>query len=537
MDWFSDFQTVHFFPLFTIILIVLFFLYYFRGIKPKAGTAEWIEIDSAMFNKAFLLPRHNMTKKDILPLALILSVFLFLGIFNLGDTNEVNVLYEADNPRVGVTHNDGLYFDEVHFVRTSVQHLGHMYLATGRTLDVPIALELVEYGVIFEWTHPPLGKDIIAASILTFGMTPFGWRMFGAIFGVLLLAVMYVFIKNMFGKTIIATCGTLLLSFDFMRFVQSRIGTVDIFLIFFILTSFFFMYRYITTDGNAVFRKSLLPLAFSGLFFGLAVSIKWIGLYAGVGLLIIYIIRQVKLFFHYRDNKLKGFGEYFTKTIIFSFLFFVIIPATIYYISYIPYGHSLRMTLADGMLFDSRFFDIFWRNQNSMFSYHAYLEAEHPFTSVWWQWLLNIRPILFVNDHVDGLRATFGSFGNPVIYWAGLIAIITMIVRMFTRAGRRDDKSLFIIIGYFCGLLPWIFIGRILFAYHYFPSSLFLILALCHVLNTILERKKALHKTIVCAFTVYTGLIFLIFLPSLSGMFMPNWYYEYFIRWLPEWPF
>jgi len=514
-DIFDSLQTVHLFPFFTILLIVLFFIYYLRVIRPKAGTTEWIEMEVKKTTTAFLTPRYNMSKSDILPLVLITALFLFLGVFNLGDTNVVDVLYEVENPPIDRTHNNSMFFDEVFFVRTAVEHIEHL--------------------PIFEWTHPPLGKDIIAASISIFGMTPFGWRMFGAISGVLMLIIMYIFLKNMFGKTSVATCGSLLFGFEFMRFVMSRIGTVDTFVILFILTSFFFMYRYITVDGDAKFHKSLLPLALSGLFFGLSFSVKWIGFYAGAGLLIIYIVRQVKLYNFYKYNKKGGFAEYFIKTILFSFLFFVIVPAIIYYVSYIPYGHSHGLSVQTGMLWDPFFFEVFRSNQVSMFSYHVELEAEHPFTSVWWQWLFNIRPILFVWERAyDGSRAAFGSFGNPVIWWGGLVSIVIMCVRTFTQ---RDDKSLFIIIGYFCGLLPWVAVTRILFAYHYFPSSLFLTLALCHILNTILERKKAFSKSVVYGFTAFAGLVFAMFYPSLSGMFMPDWYFENFVRWLPSWPF
>jgi len=514
MDFLSELQVVHLFPFFTILFIMVFFAYYFAVIKPKSGTIEWILMEVEKPNQAFLTERHKMSKSDVLPLGLITIIFLFLAVLNLGDTNVVDVLYEIENPREVRTHNDSMYFDEVFFVRTAVEHIEHL--------------------PIFEWTHPPLGKDIIAASILTFGMTPFGWRMFGAISGVLMLVVMYIFLKNMFGKTAVATCGTLLFGFEFMRFIMSRIGTIDTFLILFILTSFFFMYRYITTDGDARFGKSLLPLALSGIFFGLSVSIKWVGFYAGVGLLVIYIIRQVKLFLHYRNQNKSGFGEYLTKTILFSFIFFVIIPAIVYYISYIPYGHTWGMTVEGGMLWDPWFLENVWRNQTDMFSYHANLVAYHPFSSAWWQWIFNIRPTLFVNDHVDGLRATFGAFHNPIVTWGGLIAIFVMGVQVFKKG---DEKSLFIVIGYLCGLLPWMLVSRILFAYHYFPSSLFLILAICHIFNHILDRKKRHSKSYVYGFTVLAGLIFAIFYPSLSGMFMPNWYYENFVRWLPSWPF
>jgi len=32
------------------------------------------------------------------------------------------------------------------------------------------------------------------------------------------------------------------------------------------------------------------------------------------------------------------------------------------------------------------------------------------------------------------------------------------------------------------------------------------------------------------------GVVFAIFYPALSGMYMPGWYYENFLKWLSTWP-
>ena len=42
----------------------------------------------------------------------------------------------------------------------------------------------------------------------------------------------------------------------------------------------------------------------------------------------------------------------------------------------------------------------------------------------------------------------------------------------------RDRTALFILVGYLAQLLPWVFVTRVVFEYHYFPSSVFLVLAL-----------------------------------------------------------
>ena len=76
-------------------------------------------------------------------------------------------------------------------------------------------------------------------------MTPFGWRFSGALFGVLMLPVLYIFLKRMFGGTAVPACGTAMFAFDFMHFTQTRIATIDTYAVFFILLMYLFMYLYI----------------------------------------------------------------------------------------------------------------------------------------------------------------------------------------------------------------------------------------------------------------------------------------------------
>ena len=627
------------FPIVTVFLLALFFLYYRKISQPLAGTTEWIvwEVQKPRFS----FSRHRMGKSDIAPLSVITAVFSFLALFQLGDTSAPESFFQFTQNRGAVTvelqapeeisrimfytglwtgyytlefsedglswleqnpdkeNSDGtpvramdqphshlfkwryaelsadnpavkylritasrtplelgelaLYdaygelipssliyspnapelFDEQDLIPPKPEYMNSMYfdeIYHGRT-----ALEHLRNIRPYETTHPPLGKEIIAASVYAFGMTPFGWRFIGAVFGVVMLIVMYILLKNMFGKTAVATCGTLLFGFDFMRFVQTRIATIDTYGVFFILISFFFMYRYITADADAPFKKSLAPLALSGVFFGFGCASKWIVPYAGVGLAVIYTIHLALLSIRYSENGRSGFGRYLRKTLLFSVLFFGVIPIVIYCLSYIPYGLARDMTLSGGMLWDGEFYKIIWENQVSMLSYHGRLEATHPYSSWWYQWIVNGRPILYYNSYHGSMRSSFAAFGNPVVWWGGFIAMIAMAIRMVKR---RDGAALFIVIGFLSQLLPWVAVSRIVFIYHYFPSTLFLVMALAHVFNTILERGQGRFKQAVYGYTASAGLLFFMFYPALTGVYAPTWYFRYLLRWIPQaWPF
>ena len=84
-----------------------------------------------------------------------------------------------------------------------------------------------------EITHPPLGKLIMSLGIRLFGMTPFGWRFMGVLFGALMLPLLYALIKSLFGDTAAAACGTALLAFESMHFTQTHVATIDTYAVFF----------------------------------------------------------------------------------------------------------------------------------------------------------------------------------------------------------------------------------------------------------------------------------------------------------------
>ena len=422
---------------------------------------------------------------------------------------------EQDQVPDAPTYMTNMYFDEIYHGRTAYEHLNNI--------------------VPYETTHPPLGKLIISIGISLFGMVPFGWRFMGTLFGVLMLPVLYIFLKNMFGKTVIAACGTIIFAFDFMHYVQTRIATIDTYGVFFIMVSYFFMYRYITRDPEEPFNKALPSLALSGLFFGIGCASKWIVIYAGAGLLALYIIRLIWCWKYYRDNEIPGYGGFLLSTLLCTFTFFIIIPAVVYCLSYIQNGRAAGMTIAEGMLWDPKYYQLIWNNQTSMFGYHAKLEATHSYSSVWWQWITNGRPILYYREVSSGLKSSFASFGNPIVWWGGFLAMIVMVYRSVKF---RDSKALFILIGYMAQFAPWLIITRVVFIYHYFPCVLFMTLALAHVLNTIWERAQGRYKLAVIGFTGSAVFLFAVFYPVLSGVPVSEFYTKHFLCWIPSaWPF
>jgi len=354
----------------------------------------------------------------------------------------------GDAPEKSTWHNS-TYFDEIYHARTAKEHIDGIYP--------------------YEVTHPPLGKLILGVGIRLFGMTPFGWRFMGTLFGVLMLPILYIFLKNMFGKTPVAACGTILFAADFMHLAQTRIATIDTYAVFFILCMYFFMYRYLTLPAGTSFRRGALPLFLSGLMWGLGAASKWTVFYAGIGLAVVYFMG---LYQKLRDWPQEGPAAsrragWVTATLLFSVLCFILIPLAIYTLSYIPYAQARNVEISFhglgenlGMLLHNvldkltgadqaegyRAIDIprdsltgiMANNQWYMLTYHQGVSQAHPYSSRWFQWIVDARPILYYMDNVyDGAVMThttrFAAFANPVLCWTGLGAVILCAAHSFQR--------------------------------------------------------------------------------------------------------
>ena len=305
------------------------------------------------------------------------------------------------------TYYDSAYFDEIYHPRTAWEHI--------RGIEP------------YEISHPPLGKLIMGVGIRLFGMTPFGWRFMGTLFGVGMLPLLFVFLKNLFGRTSIATCGTVLLAADFMHLTQTRLATIDTYAFFFILLMYYFMYRYLTLPAGAPFRKCALPLFLSGLFWGIGAASKWTVIYGCTGLVVLYFIG---LYQKLRDwpadgetgARQPGRLKWAFQILAFSVLVFALIPAAIYTLSYLPYAWAEGDSSLTGLV------GAMWENQKYMLSYHSGVTDTHPYSSRWYQWLFDIRPILYYMDNsVPGYTTRFAAFVNPGVCWGGLLAVLVAV--------------------------------------------------------------------------------------------------------------
>lgn len=401
------------------------------------------------------------------------------------------------------TYLTGTMFDEVYHGRTAYEFLHNL--------------------TTYETTHPHLGKIIISLGIITFGMNPFGWRFMSVIFGILIIPLMYLFAKKLFDNSFIAAATTGLLVFDCMHYTLSRIATIDIFAAFFILLMYYFLYEYFLKDNS--YRKAktsfsdkippkdvLIPLALCGISMAFGVATKWTGVYAGLGLGILFIWYTLTHF--PKGQTLRLFG--------FCCVFFILIPLLVYTLCFIPVvGYTEYSGLIDKAIKGTQY----------MFNYHSTLVAEHYYSSPFYEWPVIWMPLLDANDAVDSVRVSAVScMGNPAIWWTGIFCEFYVLFRWIIK---KDKKAGFLCIAYLAQYVPWMSISRITFIYHYFPAILFVILMMGYTMLHIKEHfswgKKAI--TLYMAIAVF---IFFLFFPVISGLPVSK-EYGLHLRWLKDW--
>lgn len=395
------------------------------------------------------------------------------------------------------TYRNGTYFDEIYHARTAYEYIHGLYS--------------------YENTHPPLGKLFIALGIKIFGMCPFGWRFMGTLFGILMVPLFYIFVRRLLlPHRFLSMAAAVLFSFDFMHFTQTRIATIDVFVTFFIIGAFYFMYEYAIIDVNKTgLKASLIPLGLSGFFMACAIASKWTGIYAAVGLAVIFFL---SLLLKYRKTDRKNL----TITLSLCLVFFVLVPVVIYTLSYIPFRDKREWSFIPAML----------RNQKTMFNYHSTLESTHYYSSRWYQWPVIFKPILYYSrQRLNGLSEGISAMGNPLIWWAGIPAFMYM---LYLCIRKKDKTAGFLVIGYLAQYLPWVLIKRTTYIYHYFPSVPFVVLMISYTVKQMAQKERAV-KWLWLIYVIMAVGLFAMFYPVLSGLPVSQEYVSRFLRWFDSW--
>lgn len=408
--------------------------------------------------------------RRIAPISLILSFALTLRLWRL------------DSPK-------GYIFDEVYYAKNA-----NSLITSGVELDPQGGAEFI--------VHPPLGKWLIGIGIKLFGNNEFGWRISAAIFGTASILIIYLVAKQLFKSEFLSLSAALLMAFDGLHLVLSRIALLDIFLMFFILVAFYFLIKE--------------NFWLSGLAIGLGISSKWSALFIIPFLILLTI--------SYKKINLTQLLERLTQ--------FILLPLSIYFTSWSGW---LLSDKGWGRESSSNPITSLWNYHLEILNFHTNLVEAHSYSANPWSWLVLGRPTSFyyetpTNCGSGECAQEILAIGTPILWWTAIIAI-AITIGLFIQ--NRGVKPQIILAGFAGTYLPWfMFQDRTMFFFYAISTLPFLILAIIYCFNQLLKHQN--HRIFISAFIILVAINFIYFVPVFIGLEIP--YSQWLDRmWLPSW--
>ena len=449
----------------------------------------------------------------------------------------------------------GAIFDEIYFADFAHDDLrGINYFDP----EPPLAKLMIASGewLYGEWRIVAEGARGNPADL---GFTPFGWRWMGAVFGSLVIPLFYLLALRLWPNRLFALAAGTLACFDGMFFIQSRIGMIDIYPIFFILLAYYAFHVHLQSRTA---RSSLVTLLLTGALIGLAIAAKWIALAALASMLFILFVRLLRRHLDVSvmteggpwrwGRREAGLGPAvpggapMAAYLPLALFAFVAIPLAIYVASWLPFFERGQFhTLGD-----------LWAYQVSSYQYHAHLTATHPYGSPWYSWPFLYRPVAYYFENTglgvdaashQSLVAGMVNLGNPWIWWSSIPCLLLM---PYYAIRYRSYPAAFIALGFITQYLPWAPITRVLFLYHMFGGLIFMILALAYVLARLatgvaelqlgsLRWRGSPGRALLYAWLAVAILFFVYFYPVWTGLPIgDNQYLGGFgsgRMWFPKW--
>jgi dolichyl-phosphate-mannose-protein mannosyltransferase len=357
-------------------------------------------------------------------------------------------------------------------------------------------------GTHFFDVHPPFARLLFAATAKLFGVAPEtliapypaqALRIIPAIVGTLLVPLVFIVLRQLGTSRRAATIGAAAILFDNALLSMSRLILPDIILIFFGMAA---ISVYLAARESTGGRRIAL-LATSALLAGCALSVKWTGASALGVILAAWFVESVRTA---GIRRIIGEGA-----------LLCVIPVVVYVMMWaIHFSLFTHSGPGDGFM-SARFLAQLPGTQqyNPAAPKVGLLETlrethrairygngqlqniTHPASSKWYTWPTMKHPIGMWEDarRIEGTRHLMIMLGNPVVWWGGLVAFFAGIIAYVTSRRRkfagREYGFLLLLGAVLLNYVPFMFIARVMYLYHYLFALVLLIALSAYVFDVL----------------------------------------------------
>ncbi len=362
-----------------------------------------------------------------------------------------------DSTGAAVNHVDvkrcGFIFDEIYF-------------------PVDAAKDLRQPAESYFDPEPPLAKLLMAPPVATMGFTTWSWRVSTAIFGSLLVGLLYLIALRLRRDRWFAGAAALFISLDGLEFVEARTGVIDIIAIFFVALFYYVFLLHWQARTRRQWRATLYVMAIvAGLAFAakltalapLAVAAALIAMRAVAPWLaaLIPALRRIAgpqrhqvvmwraaagrfALVQYTLAVLIGgavfcasFSRYLTITHNDVYRFTACNPGTTGLTGTVdtlkvPTVKIGSATVPNPVQAVANIADI----MSAGLQYHEQECHGHPYASRWYTWPVMYHPVLFYYVQSNAVRpdnptvSSITDMGNPAVWWLAIPALFACLWRL-----------------------------------------------------------------------------------------------------------
>ena len=382
-------------------------------------------------------------------------------------------------------------------------------LVFDETHYVPAARTMVALSGPTNIEHPLLGKSLIAAGIAIFGDNQYGWRLPSSLAATAVVVGVFWILWTLFRNTRTAMFGALFAILNITVFIQGRIGMLDGFMAAFLVLAVLALLRAAYAPPDRVWFHWIV----GAVLLGLAVGVKWAAApyvaWAGMAFLAV----------RWRDGKDQR--HWHGLATIPALATLGVVSIAVYFMTFAPafFYASEPMTLSQLIPF-----------QKIMYLSQTQVLPPHPYQSNWWTWPLMVRPIWYLYERADDAQRGILLLGNPAILWGGLVAVAWCV---WTGLRSKSWRLLGIAGIWIASLAIWAIIPKSLgFFYYYYPSTIWLCLALAAVVHHLPATRKYWDD----AYLAIVALTFVYFYPIISAAPLPDGGAFQHWMWFSTWP-